>query len=666
LHLHFNTKNDMPLRIVIYLVLFSVYSVTFAQPPVNDNCANAISLCPLQNVTSNNLNATSDAQLASNSCFTPSNGVWYKFKTIANGNASIVLSNINALNTNTAIQAAIISFTSGCDLPNANVLACNTSLTNNLVVNATGLTTNKTYYVYVEGGDALTLPEAEFNFNIKDSGTAVQPTAQIIKTDASCNQINGKILLKNIKLSNHPYLFSLNGATAQSDSSFLNLAGGNYSVIISDLAGCSFTIQANIINNTITNIQPNIVNADCATSQKGSITLAVTPANSSYSFSLDGGNAQASNTFNNVIAGTHFITISGIGCDTTFQTIVSLNGSITSALGQSNTINCGANNGSISYPNGVQPAAPAGTQYIFELVNTGIAPNISGVFNNLAPGTYKIKVYNSNLISCFYTDIITISQLSGPQIDATILQNETCGNGKGEIKVFAKFGIKPYQYSIDGTSFVSENVFENLFKGTYNVIVKDVNGCTSSKSVKIFESTPGTFDDCSAGETKTILAGDKVSVDVIAPPGATITWSPSSASAGLIENNFKLFPNRTTSYTMIATLPNGCICKSDIEIIVNLPIDVPNTFTPNGDGKNDKFLIKYTENYRNVEIDIFDRWGAKLYHNANYTDDTAWDGTSGGGKLPVATYYYIIKFKLPESSEDDNTYYYEGNLVLLK
>jgi len=71
--------------------------------------------------------------------------------------------------------------------------------------------------------------------------------------------------------------------------------------------------------------------------------------------------------------------------------------------------------------------------------------------------------------------------------------------------------------------------------------------------------------------------------------------------------------------------------------------------TPNGDGKNDEFLImnenkngsgeeiKITDEFQSMELVIFDRWGRKLYENSNYQSDWIGEG------VPDGSYYYILK-----------------------
>ncbi len=69
-------------------------------------------------------------------------------------------------------------------------------------------------------------------------------------------------------------------------------------------------------------------------------------------------------------------------------------------------------------------------------------------------------------------------------------------------------------------------------------------------------------------------------------------------------------------------------------------LSIPNTFTPNGDGINDTWEIKYLDYYPKSTVNIFNRWGQKLYSSVGYS--IPWDGKYNGQVLPVGTYYYMI------------------------
>jgi gliding motility-associated-like protein len=70
---------------------------------------------------------------------------------------------------------------------------------------------------------------------------------------------------------------------------------------------------------------------------------------------------------------------------------------------------------------------------------------------------------------------------------------------------------------------------------------------------------------------------------------------------------------------------------------------IPNVFTPNGDGINDKWVIQYLESYPGAVVEIFNRYGSLVFRSVGYTKP--WDGTFNGKEMPAGTYYYIINPK---------------------
>jgi gliding motility-associated-like protein len=72
-------------------------------------------------------------------------------------------------------------------------------------------------------------------------------------------------------------------------------------------------------------------------------------------------------------------------------------------------------------------------------------------------------------------------------------------------------------------------------------------------------------------------------------------------------------------------------------------ITIPTAFTPNGDGINDTWKIKYLDLYPNCTVEIYNRYGEHVYSSIGY--GMPWDGTYKGAALPTSTYYYIINLK---------------------
>lgn len=103
------------------------------------------------------------------------------------------------------------------------------------------------------------------------------------------------------------------------------------------------------------------------------------------------------------------------------------------------------------------------------------------------------------------------------------------------------------------------------------------------------------------------------------------------------------------SSTLVWTVNNGvCGTTSDTVVFILedcLTVEIPDAFSPNGDGVNDIFFIPNLTSYPNHTLKIFNRWGAQVFEAAPYQND--WDGRSNhpatlGENLPVSTYYYIL------------------------
>jgi gliding motility-associated-like protein len=107
-------------------------------------------------------------------------------------------------------------------------------------------------------------------------------------------------------------------------------------------------------------------------------------------------------------------------------------------------------------------------------------------------------------------------------------------------------------------------------------------------------------------------------------------------------------------FTYILYDINGvAISDTAVSVIVVVPdpgraeIIIYNGITPNGDGRNDNWIIDGIEEYGDNEILLFNRWGDQVRYFENYNNTSVvWDGTNKNGKiLPDGTYYYIVKLR---------------------
>nr|MBC7612913.1 PKD domain-containing protein [Pseudopedobacter sp.] len=181
------------------------------------------------------------------------------------------------------------------------------------------------------------------------------------------------------------------------------------------------------------------------------------------------------------------------------------------------------------------------------------------------------------------------------------------------------------------------------------------NGCLNIKTQNITVNPTPTVD---AGPDHTILIGGEVKLDAIASgKNVTYKWTPS----GYLDHDDILnpiaSPKEDTKYTLTVTSDDGCIIIDDVFIKVLKYPEIPNTFTPNGDGVNDTWSIKYLESYPSSTVKIFNRYGIDVFQADKYTQP--WDGRLNGVDLPTGTYYYII-------TANNGSLKYTGSVLLVR
>jgi gliding motility-associated-like protein len=130
------------------------------------------------------------------------------------------------------------------------------------------------------------------------------------------------------------------------------------------------------------------------------------------------------------------------------------------------------------------------------------------------------------------------------------------------------------------------------------------------------------------------------SINLIGSGGKTCQWAPSSYIKN--PNNYYTIaiPLEDTTFQLIVFSENGCTDTARVKIKLKKAVIPFNAFTPNGDGVNDYWVIKYIDRYPHNNVRIYNRYGLQVANYNNYSNQ--WDGTYGGKPLPTGTYYYII------------------------
>ncbi len=213
-------------------------------------------------------------------------------------------------------------------------------------------------------------------------------------------------------------------------------------------------------------------------------------------------------------------------------------------------------------------------------------------------------------------------------------------------------GLAPYSY-VWGDTTLTNYDRTGLHAGKYYFTVTD--GCNSTFNDSIIINQPGALS-LSMITTNTSFTGlSDGAIDLIMSGGSqpySYNWSNSVS-----QEDQANIPEGV--YYITVTDNNGCVILDSSTIATDSwHIEIYKAFTPNGDGKNDVWNIKYISAYPNCSVTIFNEWGMQVFESTGY--ETAWDGTNKkGNKLPAATYYYIIDLK-------DGSKVYTGYVTLVK
>lgn len=188
------------------------------------------------------------------------------------------------------------------------------------------------------------------------------------------------------------------------------------------------------------------------------------------------------------------------------------------------------------------------------------------------------------------------------------------------------------------TVSASTNVVGNY---VYNLVsVADVNTSQAQTGTATVIINPLPVVSINSNKGISISKGD--AIILTATGGNQYSWTGSEIISGQTTAAVTIRPKQTGSYKVTVTNASGCSIDQTINISVidDYKLDASSVVTPNGDGINDKFIIKNIDYYPNNTLKIFDKAGRVLYTKHTYAND--WDGTINGSPLSEGTYYYIL------------------------
>lgn len=492
-------------------------------------------------------------------------------------------------------------------------------------------------------------------------------TLTMASTPANCATNNGTATATP-NAGTAPYTYTWNTTPTQNTATATNLAPGQYIVVVQDASGCSTVDTVNVAATGSLNIAPASSNVTCNGGSNGNASVSVVGGTAPYTYSWSP-NVSSTGTASNLTAGTYTVNISdNFGCTATQSFTITEPALVPLVATASNdTTICTGGSVTLSATAAGGSGAPYTFGWLGGLGSTStitVAPTTTTTYTviindqcNTPTDTDTVQVVVNQLPVVTFTG----SELAGcSPVCPTFTDNST----PASTSCFWDFD--------DQTNSTNCNPSHCFYApGSYNIklTVIDINGCTNSLTLNNYINVypfpvpgftaeyPVTLLDPYVAFTNTSVGGDTCYWDfgdgtLLTVPGCTNT-----------AHNYQ----DTGSYHVMQIVENQWGCRdtiwSDVVVLPYATLYIPNTFTPNNNGKNDVFKV-YGEYMTDFQMLIFDRWGNQIFKSNDM--NIGWDGRANGGNFIAQedTYVYVITCK--ENLYGEHFHRYIGHVNLIK
>ncbi len=491
-------------------------------------------------------------------------------------------------------------------------VSCNGLGDGTITATGTGGTAPYTYSIdgtsFVSSNTFNSVSAGAYTVYIQDAGgcqststvTIAEPTAithTVSIVDASCGSSTGSISVAATG-GQTPYTYSLDG-TSQSNGTFSGLAGGSYTVQVTDANGCTSSMTTETVNGgTAPSITTSISGETCMNSN-GEISISATGGTTPYSYSLNSGTSQSTGIFSGLSAGSYTIDVADAnGCSANTTATVTNTGGFTLIVNPtSGQTVCEGNSANIS-------ASGAGTGASYQW-DQGLG---LGASHNVTPSvTTTYSVVATDGAGCSSTASTTITVETVPTVTVIPTNPSICS---GEVVDLTATGASTYVWNT-GTTDATISVSPTN-QTTYTVIGQ--NGSCAGSAVQVVVGV---------NPSPTVNAGSDV---INIPVGGTVNFNNSGSNATSYNWNFGDGQSSTTgfvahtynvqgTYTVVLTGTIGSCTATDV-ITINVGVTGVDQVTlensvnvyPNPNAGLFNLKLEFAES-QNVEITLFSAIG---------------------------------------------------------
>ncbi len=278
-------------------------------------------------------------------------------------------------------------------------------------------------------------------------------------------------------------------------------------------------------------------------------------------------------------------------------------------------------------------------------------------------GLYHIALVAQDLIPCYDTAYKTI------EIDSLVYNsrmyvtdtNICLGQTLDFSADYEYYTLKAVHWDLgDGKLTENVNILRHTYEapGTYQVtMIADYRVCPDDTVTKTIHVYPYPIvylgpDTAMCSNAQPLVLADHINEG---DAGASWLWNTGAKTSHITAGQPGTYVTTVTK--------DGCSASDTIEVRKDCYIDIPNSFTPNGDGINDYFFPRnlLSSGLVSFKMNIFNRWGQLIYE-ANSLDGRGWDGKFNDVPQPQGVFVYTIE----ASFSDGRMEKYQGNLTLLR
>ena len=376
------------------------------------------------------------------------------------------------------------------------------------------------------------------------------PTLNTAVSQPNCwNSSDGSV---NLSVSGGTAPFSYSWSNGSSNQDISGLAGGSYSVTVTDASSCAANASVSVQS-------PSILNVNTTSSTPASCdpdgTASISPSGGTPPYSYLWSNNQSSATATGLSGGTYTVVVTDSnGCQKTKTVTVQSTGSVTTTAGAVSNVTCnGGADGSAS-------VSASGGDGPYAYSWNGLSGQTTATASGLSAGNYSVTVMDSN--GCSASQSFTIAQPTA-LISSLIATEAQCfGMANGTLQGNMSGGTPPYSYNWNGAGFGQTLTPQNVAAGSYNFVVTDANGCQTVTSAAVVQPSEIAVTVVSMTPDSCQLDVGSAEIEVIGGVGMySVQWDDVDEQEGFI-----LIDVRHGGYVATVSDQNSCTKTKNVSI----------------------------------------------------------------------------------------------------